>query len=375
MKLIKAHFPSILGVLLLSLINLVFASASSPLTDSTLLAQRSESGRRSALAQSNIILPYQAPAARLPEGENGKLVLGGTYTLESGKTLNGDLVVAGGNVTLEVASEVHGNVLILGGMLDADGLVTGDILALGGNVHLGENASVEGSVNMLGGNLRREPGSIIEGEQGFSIPAPALPAFPGKLTSPTIDWGMSPVWKLFWILMRSFLWAAAAILITLFLPGATHRIGQAISGHPLVAGGLGCLTVMVAPIVLFIIGITIIGLPISLVGAMILLVAWCFGIIAAGYEVGRRLALAFKHEWARPVAAAVGVFLLTVVINSVNAVIPCIGWFLPFLVGLLGLGAVFLTRFGSKQYQNLPDGVSLTVTEPTRTSPPDEPTG
>ncbi|MFQ5923361.1 MAG: hypothetical protein ACE5M4_11005, partial [Anaerolineales bacterium] len=31
--------------------------------------------------------------------------------------------------------------------------------------------------------------------------------------------------------------------------------------------------------------------------------------------------------------------------------IPCIGWLAPLLVGAAGLGAVILTRFGSREYE------------------------
>ncbi len=264
--------------------------------------------------------------------------MGGTYTLAEDETLSGDLVIAGGNATLETGSTVQGDILALGGSLRADGLVEGDILAMGGQVYLGENASVTGSVNMLGGSLERMPGSLIEGDESFSLPAPMLPGLPDNLALPEMNLGINPIWKLFWVLMRSFLWAALAVLVTLFLPVSTRKVSQVITGQPIIAGGLGCLTVMVAPIILFIIGITIIGIPISLLAALILLTGWCFGIIAAGVEVGRRLASAFRQEWALPVSAAVGAFLLTIVTNSVDAVVPCVGWVLSFLVGLVRIG-------------------------------------
>lgn len=279
---------------------------------------------------------------------NGRLVLGGTYTLAEGETLQGDLVIAGGSVTLETGSQVQGDILMMGGSLRADGLVSGEILALGGQVSLGENAIVEGSVNMLGGRLDRAAGSQVLGEQGFTLPSPVLPGLPENFSLPQLNAGISPLWKVFWILMRSFLWAAAALLVTLFLPRATRKVGQAISQQPVVAGGLGCLITMVAPVILFLIGITIIGIPISLLAALVLVVAWFYGLIAVGLEVGTRLCGAFKQEWAMPVSAAVGVFLLTIVINSFDALIPCVGWIFPVLVGVVGLGAVLLTRFGTR---------------------------
>ncbi len=317
------------------------------------------------------VLPQKINATFFQQDGQGRMVLGGAYTLGEDETLNGDLVIAGGNATLETGSRVQGDILALGGSLRADGLVEGDILALGGQVYLGENASVKGSVNMLGGSLERMPGSLIEGEESFSLPAPMLPGLPDNLAIPEMNLGINPIWKLFWILMRSFLWAALAVLVTLFLPVSTRKVSQVISGQPMIAGGLGCLTIMVAPIILFIIGITIIGIPISLLATLILLIGWCFGIIAAGVEVGRRLASAFRQEWALPVSAAVGAFLLTIVTNSVDAVVPCVGWVLPFLVGLLGLGAVILTRFGTSQYPSQAEEYETTTPELQNSPPPD----
>lgn len=98
----------------------------------------------------------------------------GDYTLESGKTVRGDLVITSGNAWLEEDSRVTGNVFMTSGRLYVDGEVEGDIFLTSGNVDLGSNAVVHGDVKGTSGSVRRAPGARVDGEvstgiSGFSI--------------------------------------------------------------------------------------------------------------------------------------------------------------------------------------------------------------
>jgi len=42
--------------------------------------------------------------------------------------------------------------------------------------------------------------------------------------------------------------------------------------------------------------------------------------------------------------------LLVIVLNGLQAVVPCVGWVFPAIAGMVGLGAVILTRFGTQPY-------------------------
>jgi hypothetical protein len=117
----------------------------------------------------------------------------------------------------------------------------------------------------------------------------------------------------------------------------------------LISGGLGLLTAVVAPLLLLLIAITIIGIPLSLIGAFLLALAWALGVIVLGTETGKRLADLLKQQWALPVAAGIGTLLLVIVINAIG-IIDCIGWIPKVVVGVVGLGAVLLTRFGTRPY-------------------------
>jgi cytoskeletal protein CcmA (bactofilin family) len=304
--------------------------------------------------------------ARQQQGQNGdKLVIGGTYSLESSENLDGSLLILGGTANLENGSTVEKDVTVIGGTINVNGQVKGDVSVVGGMVSLGSTAVIGGDVNTLAGQLTRDDGARIEGQVNtgttgpFSLVMPGTVQIPGlenlpsiqlprESNAPVMNVRFNPVWGGLWWLIRSFLWAALAVLVALFLSQRTERVAESVMKNPLVAGGMGCLTMLIVPLILLVLVITICGIPFALLGTFALWIAWGFGIIVIGYEVGKRLAQLLKADWAIPVSAGIGTFTLTLGLNGIGALVPCVGWMAPAAVGLVGLGAVLLTRFGGR---------------------------
>jgi hypothetical protein len=96
--------------------------------------------------------------------------------------------------------------------------------------------------------------------------------------------------------------------------------------------------------------ITIILIPAVALAVVVLAVAAVFGWIAIGYEIGQRFTAAIHQNWHPALTAGPGVFALTLGANILTGVpvLNCIGWLAPFLIGLAGLGAVIMTRFGTQ---------------------------
>jgi hypothetical protein len=148
-------------------------------------------------------------------------------------------------------------------------------------------------------------------------------------------------------IFQSLALAALAIVLNLFAPRHMERTGQTAQVTPAASGGVGCLTILV----LVIMTLTIILIPISLLGFLLMGIASLFGWLALGLVVGRRIAVMLKQPWSDPVNAGVGTLVLTLLASLLN-IIPCIGWIFGFLAGLIGLGAAVLTRFGTQIYPN-----------------------
>jgi len=77
-----------------------------------------------------------------------------------------------------------------------------------------------------------------------------------------------------------------------------------------------------------------------------LIAAWALGTVAIGWIVGDYiLHRIVPHQNTRPMQVGVGLTVLALVGS-----LPHIGWFISLIAGLLGLGAVFLSRFGTRLY-------------------------
>jgi hypothetical protein len=319
-----------------------------------------------------VALPLSAAAA----GDettvlDGRIVLGGTYTLATGETLEGDLLALGGNVTLEPGSTVTGSVVVFGGNLNSAGTIERDLAVIGGNVNLQAEAVVEGNLSAFGGNVNREPGSRIEGQiisggQTVEIPGLNVPQgipkliipFVGRTWSPRIDLGTSPAWKVGSWLVQSLLMAALAVLVVMFGAGGVGRVARAAIDALPAAGLVGLLGLVAIPGLLVLVMLTICLIPFSIVGFLLFAVAIVYGWLGIGLEVGERLTRTFQWRLDPAAAAGVGTFVICLVANGIGF-LPCVGWLAPLFVSAVGLGAVLLTRFGRQGYP----GVARAVVE------------
>lgn len=291
-----------------------------------------------------LVFPITALAAS-PED----VVLGNSYTLESGQTLHNDLFVVGGNVNLMNGSTVIGNVVILGGSAQAAGTINGNLVVLGGSLNLAPTFILNGNLTTAGGSLTRAPGAQINGQTYTNENGPSF-VFPNGIQVPVINSTFNPALKALGYFVGLILWSLIAMLVAMFLSTPLNRISQTALSQPLLSGGLGLLTIVLLPIILVLLAITICLIPVAVVGAIILAVAWAYGLIALGFEVGKRISLAVKQEWHPAIAAGVGTLVLMAILNGLETFIPCVGWIPIFLTGIVGLGAVLLTQFGSKPY-------------------------
>ncbi|HET9494651.1 MAG TPA: polymer-forming cytoskeletal protein [Chloroflexia bacterium] len=297
-------------------------------------------------------------------GENGlyslSLVTDGTHTVGAGEEMKGALVVMGGEVELEKGSLVTDAAFILGGEVRADGHIQGDMSIIGGTLALGPGAVVDGDLNVGGGTVDRSPQARVAGEvntgggEGAQIPFFAAWGGASALT------GISPGDRLLDFLLDSLLMAVAAAVVVLLFRRPAGRVGMAAQEYPVVAGALGVLLVIMLPSLLVLMAFTLVLFPVVLLGVALLVLAVVYGWIGIGYGVGARLAR--RRGWKLPVAveAFVGTLLFTLVVNALG-LLPVVGSVAPIAAGSVGIGAAFLTRFGTRTYvparpEPLPEG-------------------
>lgn len=293
--------------------------------------------------------PTPVPAKTI---SGDQVVIANTYRLESGDELMGNLAVIGGTATLDEGSTMTGDVILIGGTLTVNGTVNGDFIAIGGAVNIEDTADINGNISLIGATIKKSPLAEINGEIteqspkffDFNLSDPKAINFP--FTAKT-----SLLTRMLQASLQALAMAALAVILGLLLPQQIKRVADTISKEPLVTGGVGLLSVVVAPILLVLLTITVILIPVTILGTLLVGLAVLFGWIAIGFEIGQRLAILFKTTWHPSISAGIGVLLLGLV-TGFATLIPCIGWLIGVIVAILGLGAVVISRFGSSKYAN-----------------------
>jgi len=334
-----------------------------------------------------LVLPTGNVLAQGPGGD--VLLFGQNYTLESGDTLDGSLAVVGGNARIEEGATVNGDIVLVGGNLTINGDVNGDVALIGGNLTisgnlageivivggqavLAETAVVNGDIATIGGTVDKQPGAEVTGRITNNAPPminvpdipnvpniPNVPDIPSVPNASNINFNMNPLWNIAGKIGQAILVALIGMLLALFLQPQLDRAGSAMMRQPVIAGGFGLLAFIILPVAILILTVTLILIPIALIVALVVPLAWLFGVIALGQEVGDRFTKAINQTWAPVLSTGFGTFLLMLVIGFFG-MIPCVGWLPSFLVTLVAIGGVGMTWFGTRS-------APLTASQPVKT--------
>lgn len=310
-----------------------------------------------------LVLAVVAVAPALAQQlQPGKLILGGSFTLEQGQRLDGGLAVVGGQVRLSQGSRVDGDVIVTGGTLEVAGAVNGDITVLGGAVSLADTARVNGDVVMFGGEVERAPGAVVTGAVrpgGTDLDFPWLSPFApsvrfsnGPQVGPEafLQWLLRQLLRLVQALALSLAFGALALMLAAVWPQGIERTGRTEIEQPLLAFAVGLLTWLLALGLALLMVVTLCLIPVALVLGVLMVVVAALAWIATGWVVGHKLAGLVGARTSSPaVEASVGTMLVLLVYFGTSWL-----WCAQFVYGLvvlfLGTGALVLTRFGSQPY-------------------------
>jgi hypothetical protein len=306
-----------------------------------------------------LIIAVIVPSTAYAAGSNeDKVIFGGNFTLEVGETLNGDLVVFGGNVRLEKDSTVNGDTVVFGGNVISDGTVNGNLVALGGVVELLDHARINGDLTALGSSFEQSGSAYISGNIVTEETVPFefnLPDNAGFFEGNIPAYRFHPFISTSWFFFRLLIWTGLAVLIALFIQDQADVINRTAFKQPLLSILVGVGVLLVAPFILIALMITLLLIPVSFVGILALIAAWIVGLVAVSIEIGRKLAGALNQNWPVPILAGVGMFVLSLFFNGFNEIVYCLGWMPKFILGTWVIGAVVLTRFGTKEYPETDD--------------------
>ncbi len=262
-------------------------------------------------------------------GGNARIA-GGDVDIGRGAGIAGNATVAAGEVLL--AGEVGGHLSVAGGEVFLNGRVAGDVEATAGEIELGPDARIAGNLRYRSDEpLMRSPTAEV---QGSVVHLPAPPPWENGAEA-----GMRVVatFLLLWTLGLTILAAIVAAL-----PRLSAGLEQAARSRPGMSLLAGLAVLVATPIVAAILLASGIGLPIGLVLLGAYLAALILGYAGAGAALGRMALRRFRpagleRKGTRAVAGGVAMLLVSLV-----AAIPFLGWLAVLAAWLAGIGALLL---------------------------------
>ena len=260
---------------------------------------------------------------------------------------------------LRIDGEVRRYAVAVMGSVTINGKVGGEVVAVMGDVVLGPKAEVDGDVVAIGGTLQRDPGAIVRGEVtrvGVGKLSVAKLQTPSALRAwwdhalghgALFGFGAGLGWLAVPVLLALGFYA----LLALVFPGGIRRTGDMLVQRPGAVVLSALLTLMALPVLFILLLVTVVGIPVALLGLPAgIVVGVAFGKAAIYGLVGRKL-----MQDRAPLAVSV---LIGGVVFALLFAASVAGLALAALTAALGLGcsiAALLTAGKSPATPTFPE--------------------
>lgn len=287
---------------------------------------------------------------RAEETVKSVVLFGCDARIQSGAQIQRDVILFGGAVVLDENARVGKDVVVFGGSTRIAGQITGDVVVFGGSVTLEPTAVIGNNGIVWGGFIDKKEGAVVRGEIKRSA----------AMDSPRVRWNWAPLGSapfhngwfdevLGWFfknLINTLALAALGALILVFLPTQLNQVASVAEKSALPSIGVGCLTWLIVPPLMILFAITCLGIPLTLVLAIAFVSAIVLGWVAISLIIGDKLLNALKAKNSVPILALVVGLIVLWLITS----LPILGALIWLFVAALAVGAVVLTRFGTRAY-------------------------
>jgi hypothetical protein len=237
------------------------------------------------------------------------------------------------------AEETVDKAVAVGGSVTVAGHVRRDAVAVGGSVTLLPGARVEGDAVAIGGAVSVEEGATLEGDN-VSLGG-TIPTMVGSMTRWAVG-GRPHLRSMFGFasrMTRAVLLYVIALLIAAAFPGAFLRVKTYLVDRPGLSALGGLALILGFPPLCVLLAVTIVGIPLIPVAALLLVALLLFGFTVSAGWLGERMP--FPREKTPVKAVALGGVVLALV-----SLVPWLGTATLVLVAAFAAGAALLSRFG-----------------------------
>ena len=263
-------------------------------------------------------------------GQVGGNLEGGAGSITIAGTVDGDVEAGAGSVRVTETGTVGGTFTVGAGTVVIDGTLEDDAEIGAETIRLGETASIAGDLRYDGdleGNTDAVAGDIEED--------PSIGVDVGPTIQPFASW-------LFTAYAVAVNLVLGAILLALF-PRFSERVADRVATGPLRSGLIGLGVLVGVPVLLIALAITVVGIPLSLIGALVFGLLLWIGVIYGRFAVAA-WALSLAGLGNRWLALVVGL-----VVGALLSRVPIVGGVIDLLVLLLGLGAIARALYGHRR--------------------------
>jgi len=276
---------------------------------------------------------------------NSAVVAGGTLNINA--PVKEDVFAAGGQVNIN--SDVGGKVVTAGGNVNLGGNTGTNLVAAGGNVDIFPGKAIGRDALIYAGNVinaGKVSGNLTVYASNFQNNGSA-----GKVEfhrTETETRGAQPRGGFnFFGVLTAIGYFILGLIMLRYIPSLFADLDKEMETSTIVRTIIGFVSIIVSVIVIFIIAITVVGLPIAVILAMLFIVSLMLTGIFVSFSLGRwiggRLNLKYND---------MGLFVIGFVVLNILFLLPYIGWLIGLIAMSLGYGAIlyavrgFLPRVG-----------------------------
>ncbi len=279
------------------------------------------------------------------QGQVGGMILGAGASMDLiNATVSGDLWGAGEGVRIDPATQIAGNAMIaarragIAGQIEQDvltfaeklevsGMVGRDLDVFARRVHLLNEARIGGDLSLRTDRdnaLQQSAASTVGGE---------VKVHSSKTYSESRDGHAAGGYYLLQLFRLGSAFVAGLVL--LWCVPCLRRLDIGNTTEGLKAFGIGLLTAVALPVFMLVSAATLVGLPFTVIGFFLLLLAVYFAKILLASFIGRLLPGPLKRMNNYPLTLLSGLVVILLVVN-----IPWVGGFINLALTLVGVGMI-----------------------------------
>lgn len=258
----------------------------------------------------------------------GDALIGGGQVTLGGEGIEGDTIIGAGSVSIE--APIRGDVRVAGGDILINSTVAGNVEIKGENIHLGPRAVLEGTLTYESPReVEMAEGAVVRGEVVYKEREERSEAALAGLLSLAF-------------FAKFLMLLAGALIFGLLFRRSMQEIVRKARTRPLLEFGRGLVALIVIPVVCLILFVTVVGIPLGVLGMLSYIALLIFAWFAAPVILGSIL-----YQWwmRRELEVSFLSVLLGVVVYTMVGILPILGGLAQLALISIALGATIKLKW------------------------------